>query len=72
MSGETQSEETASPEAATFPATEATTPDSTPSADGEESFAELFESSVRLIKSGQVVKGTVLRIDPEFVLVDVG
>jgi len=38
----------------------------------EESFAELFESSQSLVKEGQVVSGTVLSIDPDHVLVDVG
>ncbi|HTO55772.1 MAG TPA: 30S ribosomal protein S1 [Myxococcota bacterium] len=38
----------------------------------EESFADLFESSQSLVKEGQVVSGTVLSIDPEHVLVDVG
>ncbi len=38
----------------------------------DESFADLFESSQSLVKEGQVVTGTVLSVDPEFVLVDVG
>jgi small subunit ribosomal protein S1 len=42
------------------------------SPEDEESFAELFESSVTLIKQGEVVTGTVLRVDPEYVLVDIG
>src|SRR5690606_12853176 len=37
-----------------------------------ESFAELFEQSVRTIKEGEVVQGTVLGIDSEHVHVDVG
>ena len=65
MSGETQPEETVA--AAPAPAAPVTTTDG-----GEESFSELFESSVRLIKAGEVVKGTVLRVDPEYVLVDIG
>jgi small subunit ribosomal protein S1 len=44
----------------------------TPNPGSEESFAELFESSQALVKEGQVVSGTVLSIDPEHVLVDVG
>ena len=44
----------------------------TPIPGSEESFAELFESSQALVKEGQVVSGTVLSIDPEHVLVDVG
>ncbi len=44
-----------------------------PSADpSEESFADLFESSVGLVKEGEVVIGTVLRADAETVLVDIG
>ena len=65
MSGETQPEETVA--VAPAPAAAVTTTDG-----GDENFAELFESNVRLIKSGEVVKGTVLRIDPEYVLVDIG
>ncbi len=38
----------------------------------EESFEQLFESSLRPIREGRVVSGTVLRADPEFVLVDIG
>jgi small subunit ribosomal protein S1 len=38
----------------------------------DESFADLFESSQSLVKEGQGVTGTVLSVDPEFVLVDVG
>jgi len=44
----------------------------TPTALSDESFADLFESSQSLVKEGQVVTGTVLSVDPEFVLVDVG
>ena len=38
----------------------------------EESFEKLFEQSLRSIKAGQVVTGTLLRVDPEYVLVDIG
>ena len=44
----------------------------TPTAPADESFADLFESSQTLAKEGQVVTGSVLSVDPEFVLVDVG
>jgi small subunit ribosomal protein S1 len=44
----------------------------TPTSLGDESFADLFESSQTLAKEGQVVTGTVLSVDSEFVLVDVG
>jgi small subunit ribosomal protein S1 len=37
-----------------------------------ESFAELFADSVRTIKEGEVVRGTVLGVDNEHVHVDVG
>jgi small subunit ribosomal protein S1 len=43
-----------------------------PPTGSDESFAELFESSQSLVKEGSVVSGTVLSIDPEHVLVDVG
>jgi small subunit ribosomal protein S1 len=39
---------------------------------GEESFEQLFEESVRRIKEGEVIVGTILRADPEHVLVDIG
>ncbi len=37
-----------------------------------ESFADLFESSLRTIKEGELVKGTVLAIDDEQVSIDIG
>jgi len=39
---------------------------------GSESFAELFGGDVRKIKEGELVKGKVLRIDNDFVQVDIG
>ena len=39
---------------------------------GGESFAELFATSERAMKEGEVVRGTVLGIDGENVHVDVG
>ena len=51
---------------------QAQTPTHTPTALSDESFADIFESSQSLVKEGQVVTGTVLSVDPEFVLVDVG
>jgi small subunit ribosomal protein S1 len=41
-------------------------------AESDESFAEMFEQSVSLVKEGVVVRGTVLRADAETVLVDIG
>ena len=38
----------------------------------EESFAELFEQSKDFLKSGDVVEGTILRVDADHVLIDVG
>jgi small subunit ribosomal protein S1 len=38
----------------------------------EESFAELFEQSQDFLKAGDVVKGTILRVDADHVLIDVG
>ncbi len=43
----------------------------TPTA-SEESFEQLFEASLRALKPGEVVTGTILRIDSDNVLVDVG
>ncbi len=43
-----------------------------PQTETEESFADLFEQSVPEIKAGAVVNGTILRADPEHVLVDIG
>lgn len=39
---------------------------------GAESFMELFEESVQSIREGKVVQGEIIRIDEEFVLVDIG
>lgn len=39
---------------------------------GGESFAELFEQSVKNVKEGEVVRGTVLSIDDDHVQIDVG
>jgi small subunit ribosomal protein S1 len=39
---------------------------------GEISFAELFEESVQQVKEGEVVHGTVLSVDSEYIQVDVG
>ena len=39
---------------------------------GGESFAELFEQSVRKLQEGEVVKGKILSIDDDHVQVDVG
>ncbi len=38
----------------------------------EESFEQLFEQSINLVKEGAVVIGTVLRADPDTVLIDIG
>jgi small subunit ribosomal protein S1 len=43
----------------------------TPTA-SEESFEQMFEASLRALKPGEVVTGTILRIDSDNVLVDVG
>jgi small subunit ribosomal protein S1 len=37
-----------------------------------ESFLELYEESLKSIQEGEVVKGTIVQIDKEFVLVDIG
>jgi small subunit ribosomal protein S1 len=39
---------------------------------GGESFAELFESSLRSVKEGEVVRGKVLSIDDDHVQIDIG
>jgi small subunit ribosomal protein S1 len=38
----------------------------------EESFEALFEASLQAIQEGTVIKGTVLRVDADHVLVDIG
>ena len=38
----------------------------------EESFEQLFEQSINVVKEGAVVIGTVLRADPDTVLIDIG
>ena len=45
---------------------------STPEEEQGESFAELFEQSGEFLKAGDVVEGTILRVDPDNVLIDVG
>ncbi|MFQ5513127.1 MAG: 30S ribosomal protein S1 [Myxococcota bacterium] len=47
-------------------------PSSPVSPEPEENFAELFEQGVTLIKAGDLVMGTVLKVDPDNVLVDIG
>jgi small subunit ribosomal protein S1 len=37
-----------------------------------ESFMELYEESLKSIQEGEVVRGTIVQIDKEFVLVDIG
>jgi small subunit ribosomal protein S1 len=51
---------------------ELTPPTPESSAPGEESFAELFEKELSLIKAGDLVTGTVLCVDADNVLVDIG
>ena len=46
--------------------------ESTTGAAGGESFAELFETSLRSIKEGEVVRGTVLSIDEDHIQIDIG
>ncbi|MCX5862448.1 MAG: 30S ribosomal protein S1 [Desulfomonile sp.] len=38
----------------------------------EEDFAELVESSFHKVQEGEVVRGTVVQVTPEFVMIDVG
>jgi small subunit ribosomal protein S1 len=40
--------------------------------DGDKSFAELFEESVKNLKEGEVVRGKVLTVDDDHVQIDVG
>ncbi len=46
--------------------------------EGEEDFAAMFEASIKeggrtgLVKEGEVIKGTVIRVTPEFAIVDIG
>lgn len=39
---------------------------------GREDFGQLFEESLRTVKPGEVVRGRVVRVGPEFVTVDIG
>jgi small subunit ribosomal protein S1 len=39
---------------------------------GAESFKELYEASLKTIQEGKVVRGEIIQIDNEFVLVDIG
>lgn len=39
---------------------------------GEESFADLFEESLKGLKVGEVVNGTVVDVNQDFVIVDIG
>jgi small subunit ribosomal protein S1 len=41
-------------------------------AQGSHDFMELYEESLKSIREGKVVKGEIVRIDKEFVLVDIG
>jgi small subunit ribosomal protein S1 len=38
----------------------------------EQSFEDLFESSLKELHSGNVVKGTIVQVNPDSVIVDVG
>jgi len=38
----------------------------------EESFQEIFESSVKDLKEGEIIQGQVIQITPDYVIVDVG
>ncbi|MEZ4600527.1 MAG: 30S ribosomal protein S1 [Syntrophotaleaceae bacterium] len=40
--------------------------------EGEQSFSELFENSIRELNVGDVVEGTIVQINPDSVVVDVG
>ncbi len=40
--------------------------------EGEQSFSELFESSIKELNVGDVVEGTIVQINPDTVVVDVG
>ena len=37
-----------------------------------EDFSQLFEESLRSVKPGEIVRGRVVKIGPEFVTVDIG
>ena len=39
---------------------------------GSNQFMELFEESLKSIQTGKVTKGEIVKIDKEFVLVDIG
>ena len=60
----TQGNETAAGEAA---ATEAP-----PAIQGEEGFKELYEESLKTFQEGEVIRGRIVSIDKDFVMVDIG
>jgi small subunit ribosomal protein S1 len=43
-----------------------------PSVHGKEDLMEMYEESFRRVEEGQVVKGRIVQVDKEFVLVDIG
>lgn len=38
----------------------------------EESFEELFSKSIKRVEEGEILRGTVIKINPEYVVVDIG
>lgn len=48
-------------------------PEGTPSKkEGEPSFEELYEGSIKPLEEGEIIKGTVVRVGKEHVMVDIG
>ena len=41
-------------------------------ADGEENFLEMYEKSLKTMQEGELVRGEIVQIEKEFVLVDIG
>ena len=41
-------------------------------ADGEENFLEMYEESLKTMQEGELVRGEIVQIEKEFVLVDIG
>ena len=51
---------------------EAAAPEAPPAIQGEEGFKELYEESLKTFQEGEVIRGRIVSIDKDFVMVDIG
>jgi small subunit ribosomal protein S1 len=65
-------EQAASEAPAEAPATPKATPDAMAEMSEEEQMSELYEESLRRVQEGEVVKGRIVSITKDFVMVDIG